>query len=176
MNNSKDKYSLWIVPKGKSLDVLQSLVSSLAIEYGSNSFTPHITLVAGLSASEAEYSGMTHRIQQLTVKLSNFTVALYGYGFMDEEHRCLYLHASGSELSAVYQTASELFPQVSQEHFRAMPHASVLYGKYTVEEKQRMITENPLPKFSFEADELSLYITNGPADNWKLAQTFPFAN
>ncbi|HET8991611.1 MAG TPA: 2'-5' RNA ligase family protein [Candidatus Saccharimonadales bacterium] len=151
---------------------MQSLINKLAKDYGSTSFVPHLSLVAGLMATKNEVADLSARISKVAQSLGPFTVTLSEYGYKNEEHRCLYLLAEPASLTNIYSSLSESFPQVKNEHFEAMPHLSVLYGHYPESTKQQIIADNPYSPKSFEVSELSLFLTNGSADNWRLVQEF----
>lgn len=169
----QDKYSLWIVPKGQAGKSLDSLITKLAQENDSVSFVPHLTLVAGLMASSVGSESLKHSVSKLAQSLGEFSVSLLEYGYKEEEYRCLYLLAEPTKLNRVYELAADIFPQVKSEHFSSMPHLSVLYGDYAEAAKQRIIDQNPVNAIRFNVSELSLFQTNGSANNWHLVQEFP---
>jgi 2'-5' RNA ligase len=172
MQSEKDKYSLWIVPKGEAGNVLQSLASKLAKQYATPFFVPHMTLVANIMANNKEINFIKEQIESLTKQLGSFTVRLADYGYMDEEFRSLYLLAHSSDLANFYDTTSTIFPQVNSEHFKPMPHLSIMYGMYRDDTKQQIISDNPIGPIEFEVDSLDLYLTNDPVTSWKLEQSF----
>ena len=165
--SEKSKYSLWITPKGENGTQLQALVSKLAQQCEGPDFIPHITLAGHIYVVESELTEEKRKVDVLASKLGKFYVTLTKYGFMDEEHRCLYLLAESPELQAAYQTAATIFPQVETEHFTKMPHLSVLYGKYPEETKQEIIRANPIKPISFEVSSIDLFLTEGSANEWQ---------
>jgi 2'-5' RNA ligase len=175
MPQEKDKYSLWIVPRGEAGETIQGLVNQLASENEAPQFVPHLTLVANIFADTSELEDVTERVKQYTRRLSPFTVKITGYGYLTEEFRCLYLLAESPQLQSVYESISAQFPQVSSEHFQAMPHISVLYGKYPEEIKKEIIASNPLPPLEFTVDAFDIYLTNNPIKDWQLVQSLPLS-
>ena len=173
MHDDKNKYSLWLVPKGDAGKTLQTLITKLAAAHQAPTFVPHMTLVANIFADAAELEAVKGQVRACANALESFTVRLTEYGYLDEEFRCLYLMAQSAALPAVYAQAAGMFPQIHSEHFQAMPHLSVLYGNYPASTKQAIIAENPLPTLTFTVDALDLYLTNSPTENWQLAQSFP---
>ena len=167
MTADKSKYSLWIRPKGEAAAQLQSLINDLAKKYGAPVFEPHITLVGHIKADAKEITEAKRKIDELAGKLEPFTVTLTEYGFMDEEHRCLYLLAESPRLAVAYEQAATLFPQVEHEHFRQMPHLSLLYGQYAPEVKREIIKTNPLPPITFEVESLDMHLTDGLPSAWQ---------
>lgn len=172
MSQKKDKYSLWIVPKGEAGEMIQALVNKLADENNSPRFVPHLTLVANIYASSAELDGMVSRVRQCTERLAPFVVKLTGYGYMEEEFRSLYLLADKAGIQPVYEVLTTQFPEVRDEHFQTLPHMSVLYGLYHQAIKDEIIATNPLVSTECMVDSFDLYLTNNPVESWQLAQSF----
>jgi 2'-5' RNA ligase len=175
MSREADKYSLWIVPHGEAGEATQSLVNKLADENGTAHFVPHLTLVANIFAGASELEGLLGRTKRCAERLGPFLIKLTDYGYLDEEFRSLYLLAEGPELESAYESVSECFPQVSDEHFQAMPHMSVLYGNHPEKLKRQIIASNPLSPVEFTVKSIDLYLTNGPAEEWQLTQSFPLS-
>ena len=159
---------MWLVPKGAVGKKLQALISKLAAELDRSAFVPHVTLVANIHANEAELEEVKRKIARLASSIKPFMVTLSEYGYKDEEYRSLYLHAVSPELDELYQKAAEYFPQVNDEHFRSMPHLSVLYGNFTSDQKEQIIFDNPVEVGEFKIDTLDLVLTDGAAPSWKL--------
>ena len=173
MPQQKDKYSLWIVPKGEAGKAIQALIDTLADENNSPRFVPHLTLVANIFADRTELEDVKRRIKQSAGQIRPFTVSLTGYGYMEEEFRSLYLLADGEGLRVAYEALAAQFPKVSDEHFQAMPHISVLYGQFPQDLKNEIIAANPLAVTEFTVDAFDLYLTNNPVESWRLLQSFP---
>lgn len=164
-----DRYSLWLRPKDEAAAQLQALIRQLAAEYDAPAFVPHLTLVGRMQPGADE----ERKIDALAGRLSRFTITLTQYGFMDEKERCLYLQAQSPQLDAAYGAAAAVFPQAAHEHFRAMPHLSLLYGHYPPAVKEKIMADNPFRPLTFEATSLDLYLTTGPADTWREVYSAP---
>jgi 2'-5' RNA ligase len=175
MSQEKDKYSLWIVPRGEAGEIIQSLVNTLANENGAPQFVPHLTLVANIFADASELEDVTECVKQCAEELDPFTIKTTSYGYLAEEFRCLYLLAESPQLQSVYGKMASQFPQVSEEHFQGMPHLSVLYGNYPEETKKQIIAANPIHPTEFVVDTFDLYLTNNSIKDWQAVHSFPLA-
>jgi 2'-5' RNA ligase len=173
MTETKDKYSLCIVPTGKAYNTLKTLIDELALSHNSPSFVPHVTLIGSLFSAPSEYKKMLLNIQELASKLPRFQITLDEYGYMEEMYRCVYLLAHAPEFNDVFETTAESFPEVKDQHFQSLPHLSVLYGFYSSAEKEKVIATHPLPVLDFDVNRLKLFLTNGTAESWKEVETFP---
>lgn len=172
MAAAKYKYSLWLVPKGRQGQILQDLIEKITKQTGTASFVPHITLVADIFADDAELGKVKTRLDNLSKQLKRFTVTVADYGHKDEESRSLYLHAHAPELPNLYDQAAKVFPQIANEHFRQMPHLSVLYGNFPEVTKMQVIAGNPVQPAVFEVNSIDLYKTDNPIERWQPVQAF----
>lgn len=168
-----DKYSLWIVPKGEPGQRLQELIDALAAEQDAPVFVPHLTLVADIRAESGGLAAMQQKVGKLARQIKPFSITLHGYGYLEEEFRCLFLLAQSIGLAGAYRMAAQVFPQVDSEHFKKMPHASVLYGNYSEQTKQQIIARHPFDPASFAVSSLELYRTNDPISSWELVASVP---
>jgi len=167
MSAENTRYSLWVRPPAEVADRLQALISQLADTYNAPHFSPHMTLVANVLTDQANTAALQARVQALSQKLGTFSITLKQFGYLEEEHRCLFLLAESPELTRVYEQTAVLFPEVAAEHFAAMPHFSMLYGHYDQAAKENMIADNPAPELTFEAAAIDLVASGGPAETWK---------
>lgn len=171
MSETTNKYSLWLVPTGDAEVKLGSLVQTLVSKYDAPAFVPHITLVGNIYADELDT--VTQKVELLAEQLGRFKIAFNRYEYLDEEFRCLFLPALSEDIHKVYESAANLFPQVAEEHFKAMPHLSVLYGNFPKETKQEIINEHPIETIEFAVDSLELYLTNDPISSWEHKASVP---
>lgn len=166
------RYSLWFTPYGESGTRLHDLVEKLAKQYAAPAFEPHITLVAEIHDS---LTVVQQKVTALAAEIEPFEASVTDYGFRDEEFRSLYLLARSAAFPAVYDQATASFPQVADEHFRSMPHLSVLYGHYSEEVKRKIIANNPLPELSFQVQSIDICASDGPASDWQIVDRIPLA-
>lgn len=179
MLEQQTKYSLWIVPKGDVGYELQHLINTLSDTYNTPKFVPHITVVGNLTIHSGNaYADLVRHIYILVKHIRKFNITLTHLEHLDEEFRSLFLSVEPStKLDELFKVTSELFPHVNDEKFRAMPHMSVLYGKYDSHTKTEIIKKYDNPdntNITFEIDSLELFQTNLPVDKWHHDQSFPF--
>lgn len=172
MSPKRDKYSLWIVPRGETGERLQTLIDALAEEHGAPVFTPHLSLVANIFATPEELPEVKRRATELAGSLGSFTIKLTELSYLDEEFRCLFYLAESEGLERAYQTATEYFPQAGDEHFASFPHLSVLYGEFERTTKEEIIRQHQPEPMEFTVNEIDLYLTNAPVSTWQHVCTF----
>jgi len=164
---TKDNYSLWMVPNGVTGRQLRALINKITKSQNTPSFVPHLTLVANILADQTELIEIKHRIEALAANLRSFKVTLDQYGYLDEDYRCLYLLAYSEQFKFIYSQAAEFFPEVNNQHFKQMPHLSVLYGHFPTSLKDQIINENKLEPLEFMVNALDLFLANDPISSWQ---------
>jgi len=178
----RTKFSLWIVPRDQTGERLQNFVNTLAEEYQAPHFVPHLSLVANIFIqSDADYQSVKEQATKLAHAIKPFDIQFSGFGHTEEEFRCLFLKTKPSiELDAIYETTTHFFPHVAEEHFRDMPHMSVLYGLYDVDRKKQTInqykTNTSLTQAVFRVESFDLYLTNSPIEKWSLDTRFDLSS
>lgn len=161
---SSDKYSLWLRPFGDIAFSIQQRINKLSEKYGSPRFEPHVTLVSGLRYGETELIQLT---KTLAGSLKPFDILLTNAGYRDKYYQSLYVHVKKSEaLMKAYKTALQLFDIQEQEEF--IPHLSLMYGDFSQEEKERILSVMGREfHIRFEVHSLLLVKTEGKPDEWE---------
>lgn len=161
---SSDKYSLWLRPFGDIAFSIQQRINKLSEKYGSPPFEPHVTLISGLRYGETELIQLT---KTLAGSLKPFDLLLTKAGYRDKFYQSLFVHVNKSEaLMNAYRTALQLFDLEEQEEF--IPHLSLMYGDFSQEEKERILSVMGREfHIRFEVHSLLLVKTEGEPDEWK---------
>lgn len=172
-----DKYSLWITPTGSKGRRLQNIVDTLADRYDAPHFIPHITIVANIFIeTPAQYSELYKKASHFASSIAPFELSLDRFGYTDEEFRSLFLLVQPSTaLEDVYAAAGIHFSQVENEHFRTMPHLSILYGEFDNSIKRKIINDpktQTIAHMTFLVDAFDLYLTNSPIESWQQKDRF----
>jgi 2'-5' RNA ligase len=166
---SLQKYSLWLMPTGDVARTFSRIISRLAEQYASPTFTPHVTLLGSIETSEQD---VITRSGALASLIHPFTIRLTSVGYSDQYFRALFVRVDPTDaLLAAYQEACKAFPKLIKPDY--MPHLSLLYGNLPVEVKQRGIEEIG-GQFSdeFYVESLHLYLTEGLPDAWREVRQF----
>ncbi len=174
MTFKKNKYSLWITPSGAERETIQILVDNLARECKTETFIPHITLVANIYATDSELEYVKKQLSIIAAHTEAFTIDFTGYGYKNEKFRALYEKINSKKLTNLYDVMAGSFRQVHAEHFRVEPHMSVVYVEATEDDKQSMINRNAFPLSSCVVEGFELYKTNDPVSSWLLKESYSF--
>lgn len=165
-----NRFSLWLVPHSAVSDVFQAIIDRLAQEHGGPSFSPHVTLLGGIVADEAD---IVERARRLAAQTAPFTMHLDDVGTGETYFQSLFaIVRSTPALLAVREAAEQTFPESPGGVY--LPHLSLLYGHPTPETKQTIIQalRGALPT-SCEARALVLYHTGAGMADWRHVLTAP---
>lgn len=161
---SSAKYSLWLRPFGDIAFSIQQRINKLSEKYNSPKFEPHVTLLSGLRHGETELIQLT---KTLAGALTPFDILLTHAGYRDKYYQSLYVHVKKNEaLINAYQTALQLFDIEEGEEF--IPHLSLMYGDFSQEEKERILSIMGREfHIRFNVHSLLLMKTDGKPEEWE---------
>ncbi len=145
-------YHLWLVPEGDALHRLQGVVDRLAEAHNGPVFTPHVTLLSGLTADEASLIETNRR---LAAGLEPFNLDLSVPEAGTTFFQCIYMRvAANPSLSRTRKAAGKAFA-LPADNF--MPHLSLYYGDASPDRRAIILTAVPaLAKCSFPVESIQL--------------------
>jgi 2'-5' RNA ligase len=162
-------FSLWLMPRGEVRDDLAALIADLARRLETEAFEPHVTLLAGLEAPEAE---VVERARALASSLSPLTLAPAEIDGTEEHFRCLFLRmAAAPGLRRARSSAARAFGCDPDAPFD--PHLSLVYGRLDPAAKAGLKQElSALGLPGFEAQRLHVWRSEGRAGEWREVAAF----
>ena len=166
-------YHLWLVPVGDALGRLQGVVNRLAEAHDGPVFTPHVTLLSGLTADEAwliETNGtLAAGLEPFDLDL---TVPEAGTTFF----QCIYMRVADNPLlSRARQAAGEAFGLPADNY---MPHLSLYYGNASPGLRATILTAVPAQargRFSVKSIRLIRADSERPVD-WHCIDEAPLGS
>jgi 2'-5' RNA ligase len=160
--------SLWLRPEDEERGALSGIIARLAAAHGTPVFAPHVTLIAGVELPEDE---LLVRSEALARALSPLAVRFAGAGGFDEYFRAFFLRVDlTAELLGANARARAAFGRHGDPPF--FPHLSLLYGRLSTPERERLRPLIEPAPAGFEARELSLVKTEGPVLEWRSLAAF----
>lgn len=170
MGSRVEAASLWLVPDGEVGARLAAQIEGLADRFRTERFSPHVTLLSGLSGEQTD---LAERTRAAAGRLAPLTVRLDAVEGRRQHFRCLFLRAEPAPLAAAHARVAEAFGCVPDPAF--LPHLSLLYGSLP-EETKRDLARGAGPGLGecFEARTLHLWSTAGPVASWRELAAFPF--
>jgi len=131
-------YHLWLVPAGHASHRLQAVVDRLAEAHTGPAFTPHVTLLSGLSADEAS---LVETNRRLAAGLEPFNLDLTGPAAGTTFFQCIYMRvAENPSLSRVRKAAGKAFALPADNY---MPHLSLYYGDASPDRRATILMAVP---------------------------------
>jgi 2'-5' RNA ligase len=165
--------SLWLMPEGEEHDRLSALIDRLAARFGTVSFAPHVTLLAGLPGPERE---VLERAGVLAAEIGPLSLELSGVGGTEAHFRCLFLRAHPQRvLREAHGRAALRFGREPEPSFD--PHLSLLYGRLEARAKAPLVQELAEETAArFDARRLHVWRTRGAVGEWRPLGSFAFGD
>jgi 2'-5' RNA ligase len=177
-SNRTTGFHLFFEPEGDLKSELSGIISTLAKEYGTPVFVPHVTLLARIPAETESgpvpVETIVEKSQALAKSLTPFTLTLGHTGMESLYFKALYLHIKEqTEMRVLHAQALEHFFMDDEAPY--LPHLSLLYGNHPNEQKQSTIETLTLPsQHSFVVRSVHLYKTEGEVHDWQFIKEFSF--
>ena len=168
---AESTYSLWLQPSGDIAYKLQERIKKLSKEHGTPQFSPHVTLLGSLNASENELIPLTNT---LASSVAPFELELTKAGYLDTFYQSLFIHVKdNSTLKQLRAKACQLFDRNEEDY---MPHLSLLYGDLSRNQKEKILNMIGREFFiTFTVKSIVLMKTDGKPKDWKKAHAAVFS-
>lgn len=166
-------YSLWLVPNRSKepFQWLNALIGSIARQFGSPAFPPHVTLLADIQGP----------LEVISIKTSFLANGLQPYelcfdriGSKGWYFQLLFALAVPTlAVRAANLAAREVFELLGNTPY--MPHLSFVYGHLNQSELaaiEEEVLKHSLEDMTFVADRIELWSTIGPVSEWRHIETF----
>ncbi|PAU94823.1 hypothetical protein CK503_04955 [Aliifodinibius salipaludis] len=166
-------YSLWLEPTGDVAYKLQQRIKDLSKKHDTPVFSPHVTLLGGLTASKTELVALTNT---LVSSAPPFDLTLTKAGYRNTYYQSLFIHVAQNEgLTNLHSNACRLFDCPDEYKNEYMPHLSLLYGDLSQQQKERILNKIGREFYiQFVAKKVVLLQTDGKPKEWKKIHTAMF--
>lgn len=166
-------YSLWLEPTGDTAYKLQERIKQLSKRYDTPLFSPHVTLLGGLTSSKTELEALT---DTLSSSIRPFELTLTKAGYLNTFYQSLFIHVEQNEgLTHLHDNACRLFDCPEEYENEYMPHLSLLYGDLTRNQKEKILNNIGREFYiRFTVKKVVLMHTDGAPDQWKKVHTAMF--
>jgi 2'-5' RNA ligase len=129
-------HHLWLMPSGEIYDRLATIIEDFSEKYEGPFFEPHVTLLGFLPGTKEEI--LAHSLT-LAKTLQPFDIRLTDLGYQDTYFHCLYVNVDVTVgIMEAHSQARKVFQSSRSSEFT--PHLSLLYGDYSREIKDRIVS------------------------------------
>lgn len=179
---TKQRFSLYLQPEGKSLDILTTAMSTLADEYMGPKFVPHVTLLPERWATMSEIVSLTQEIAKTITSLIPITLTDISMG--STHFKCVFFTILETpELLLLARKAREVFG-VTPEEVPFSAHVSMLYDGFdstktvlSIKQKetatQLLRNQITLP-FSYDCSGIAIHTSTPVVSEWQQVAFVPF--
>ena len=160
--------SLWLIPSGAIRHELRERIEALARRFATPAFEPHVTLVGGVSVSEALAREAAASVARGT---RAFPLLFVSTAHSEDYFRCIVLEADlSSTLAAAHKAALTALGVTSAPPFH--PHLSLVYGSLLANTRTTVCAElASLCPLSCDAGSIEVAETDGAVESWRTVQS-----
>ena len=172
-------HSLWMCPKrGAAREAYSAIIAETSSRLGTFRFLPHITLVAAMKTGAED---VVERTRVLAEKLAPYEFEFDAISQRDAYFQCVFAKMKASEeVVGANRLARTVFSERSSDP-EYTPHLSLVYGDFSLEEKESgivpeieaMLREKATETASFGVDSIEVWSTQGDVKEWYLVETVP---
>ncbi len=161
------KYGFWIIPENTSYQELEKIIEEYGLKYNSPLFTPHMTIHGVISSTDEEVIKI---VEEVSKKIKPFELEIGEVEFSSTYHQCILARVKTSaNLFNVYMFLRKAFGVEVKHVF--MPHMSLVYGDFNMEEREKIAKEIKIKNRSFEAKKITIVRADSPdPENWKFVK------
>ena len=168
MTKTKE-YSLWLIPSGVAYNRLEKVISELSQQYSTPYFTPHLTLLGGLTDAEAE---LIEKAKELSACTPALEFNLKTINFSANYFKAMFIRANKTtRLIKFNAKARKIFGSPRTTAYN--PHISLMYGESnaTIKRKVTIKIGNSFP-LKFKINNFYLFDLNGEIKDWHPIKEF----
>ena len=173
MSNAESEYSLWLLPAEATQLELAALIARLGVRFGSQPFTPHLTIQGDLSLS---LDSVSRAAQSVAAKWPPQRWRVAAVAGSEHFFRSLYLRFD--ETPAYVGGKKELqSASGSADGLSLFPHLSLAYGATDEVQKRVVIGELSAmigSEITFDRVVVARSSKWVPIAEWACLATFPF--
>ncbi len=163
------RHSLWLIPADPVRARCADVIDSLAREFSTPRFAPHLTLVKGIQRDAEE---VVEAAQALARALSPLVVTLGALRRLPEYYRALSVDVSGPELRAAHRRAAAALAIPPAADFA--PHLSLVYGELSSVTKASIMSRiDRALDVAGTLDRLEVIETEGRPAAWRTLGSWP---
>ncbi|MGM0738687.1 MAG: 2'-5' RNA ligase family protein, partial [Bacteroidota bacterium] len=123
-DRDEERHALWLKPESEVRDILKRTIDTLADEYDTPRFEPHITIASGIKGDPDD---LHQRLEKIARNTDPMTLYLKETDFRDAFYRSLFVHIAPNDTLLALRERS--LREFHLEHEPYMPHISLMYGE-----------------------------------------------
>jgi len=159
------------MPEEGVKDDLQNKMMARGSDFGGPIFEPHVTLIGSFLGDEKKLIDKTRRISK---KIQPFEILFDGIDYFNEFFRSLFLKVKFNPQLILSRNIACKELGFIEDDYRF--HLSLIYGDYTVKQKEKMILSFDLVIDSFSVNNIYLAHNDEINLKWKVIREFPLKN
>lgn len=172
-SNRMQRYSLWLVPSGRTYRRLHAAIRSFAAECHTPAFVPHVTLLGEVICS---LQRLKEHSRCICRSVRPFAVESSGAGTSQTYYRSIFLSILETpSLITLHSRMRARFGIRKGSKQPYSPHLSLVYGYLNPQRKADVLSRADLiHPVRFVARGIWLVLVSGPPRTWVVIERIPF--
>lgn len=164
------KFSFWIIPENDVYQEFNKIITKYSDTYTSPKFVPHMTIHGVVESTDKK---VVETIHKAVNNIKKFEVEIGAVEFSTTYFQCIFARIkTNAKLFNTHLTIKNAFNINDNNVF--MPHASLVYGDFDMETREKIIQEIEIKNNSFMASKITIVRadTSNPKD-WAIVDQVP---
>src|SRR3989344_1167618 len=146
------KFGFWIIPENYFHQELEKMIVVCSQKYGSPIFVPHVSIFGSVVSTDEQ---VVKKVQQVAGKIKPFEVSIGDVEFSTTYFQCLFVRVkTNAHLLKTHLSLKETFHIGGDIVY--MPHASILYGNFDMDAREKIAPEIHFKNTQFTANKISI--------------------
>jgi len=164
------KYGFWIIPENDTYQEFNKVIKKYANSFDGPTFTPHMTIHGVVISTDEE---VVKTVREAVKNIKSFELQVGDVEFSTTYFQCIFARIKTSaKLFNTHLAIRKAFNMNDKNVF--MPHASLVYGDFDMETREKITKEIKIQNKSFTADKITIVRadTSDPKD-WTIVEQVP---
>jgi len=146
------KFGFWIIPENNFYQELEKVIQKYGKKYNSPIFTPHMSLHGVVESTDKR---VVEIVEKAANKIKPFKIEVGNVEFSTTYFQCVFVRTkTNAKLLDAHLTIRKGFN--FQEKHVFMPHASLVYGDFDMETREKISQEIKLLEKNFKARKITI--------------------
>lgn len=162
-----NKYAFWLIPEEEVFTEMQKVIIKYSQKYNTPVFIPHLTILSGVKSTDNRVVKDIHAISNQN---KPFKLELGKVEFSTTYFQCVFVRIkTRAQLLNTHIGLREKFGY-KEEHVY-MPHASLVYGDFDMETREKICSEIVLKETEFVANSIVIVrADSGDPNEWDVVR------
>lgn len=161
------KYGFWVIPENKTYQVFERIIRKYSKKYNAPMFVPHMTIHGVIESTEEK---VVRGVKKVADKIRPFEVQVGEVEFSTTYFQCVFARIkTNAKLLNTYLALRDSLEFTEKHVF--MPHASLVYGDFDMETREKISKEIEFSNEKFMVNKITIVKADSrDPKNWHIVE------